>query len=76
MDGHEVVIERREITQPGYVDIVEGEGMPILNSEEKGKLYVTYRVTIPNFSDEELNHLEDFFNKKRQEWLKFGHFGL
>ncbi len=55
MDGHEVVIEQGEITQPGYVMIVEGEGMPILDSNDKGNLYVTFKVNIPDFSDEELN---------------------
>jgi DnaJ-related protein SCJ1 len=67
LDGHEVVIEREEITQPGYIEIIEGEGMPILGSEEKGKLYVTFKVNIPNFSSEELVELENFFNKKNKK---------
>ncbi len=71
LDGHEVVIEREEITQPGYIEIIEGEGMPILGSEEKGKLYVTFKVNIPNFSSEELVELENFFNKKNKKWSLF-----
>jgi DnaJ-related protein SCJ1 len=67
LDGHEVVIEREGITQPGYIEIMEGEGMPILGSEEKGKLYVTLKVNIPNFSEEELLELETFFNKKNKK---------
>ena len=67
LDGHEVVIERDEITQPGYIEIIEGEGMPILGSDGKGKLYVTFKVNIPNFSEEELNELEDFFNRKSKK---------
>ena len=39
--------------------------MPILDSDEKGKLYITFKVNIPSFSDDELNKLEDFFNKKK-----------
>jgi DnaJ-class molecular chaperone len=66
LDGHEVVIETDDITQPGYVKVIEGEGMPILDSNEKGNLYVTFKVTIPNFTDSELNELEDFFSKRNQ----------
>lgn len=51
MDGHEVIIEQDDITQPGQVKIIEGEGMPILDSNEKGNLYVTFKVIIPDFSD-------------------------
>ena len=68
LDGHEVVIETDEITQPGYVKVIEGEGMPILDSNEKGNLYVTFKVTIPDFTDSELNELEDFFSKRNQRW--------
>ena len=50
LDGHEVLIERDEITQPGYIEIIEGEGMPILGFDAKGKLYVTFKVNIPNFT--------------------------
>lgn len=67
LDGREVVIERDEITQPGYIEIIEGEGMPILGSDVKGKLYVTFKVNIPNFSEKELNELEDFFNRKSKK---------
>ena len=61
------MIEREEITQPGYIDIIEGEGMPILGSDAKGKLYVTFKVNIPNFSEAELNELEDFFNRRNKK---------
>jgi hypothetical protein len=35
--------------------------MPISGSDQKGNLYVTFKVTIPEFTDKELNTLEDFF---------------
>lgn len=41
--------------------------MPMLNSNEKGNLYVTIKVIIPDFNDEELNQLEDFFGKRKQQ---------
>ena len=54
------------ITQPGQIKVLEGEGMPIKDSHEKGNLYVTLNVHIPNFSDSELDQLEDFFKKREQ----------
>jgi DnaJ-class molecular chaperone len=42
-----VLIEEDGITQPGSVRIIEGEGMPIVDSNEKGNLFVTFKVKIP-----------------------------
>jgi DnaJ-class molecular chaperone len=47
--------------------VIEGEGMPIKLSAEKGNLYIKINVNIPEFSQEELNFLEDFFQKKRED---------
>ena len=42
LDGHEVVVARKHVTQPGFVLKVKGEGMPQHNfPSEKGDLYVT-----------------------------------
>jgi len=41
--------------------------MPVLDSNDKGKLYVTFKVNIPSFTDDELTELEDFFNKKNSK---------
>ena len=44
--------------------------MPVKDSSEKGNLYVKLNVHIPNFSDSELDQLEDFFKKhKASSWL-------
>ncbi len=51
LDGREIIIEQDDITQPGYVKMVEGEGMPFEGSEIKGNLYVTLKVNIPEFTD-------------------------
>ena len=40
--------------------------MPFKESSEKGNLYVKLNVHIPNFSDEQLDQLEDFFKKHRE----------
>lgn len=60
-------IEEGGITQPGSIKILEGEGMPILNELEKGNLYVTFKVKIPDFSEEELDEIEAFFKKMEDE---------
>lgn len=50
-------MEEDTITQPGKVKILEEEGMPILDSKERGNLYITYKVKIPEFSNEQLDEL-------------------
>jgi len=57
LDGHEVIVEQDDITQPGFVKIIEAEGMPQLDSSVKGNLYITLKVTIPEFSDQEFTEL-------------------
>jgi DnaJ-class molecular chaperone len=42
-----VLIEEDGTTQPGSVRRIEGEGMPIIGSSEKGNLFVTFKVKIP-----------------------------
>lgn len=46
-----------DITQPGSIKVLEGEGMPVKDSTEKGNLYVKLNVHIPNYSDAQLNEL-------------------
>jgi DnaJ-class molecular chaperone len=45
--------------------VIEEEGMPIFNSGQKGNLYVKINVEIPNFTDDELITLENFFNSRK-----------
>jgi len=39
------------------VKVIEGEGMPIKDSTEKGNMYIKINVHIPDFEDEELTEL-------------------
>lgn len=39
--------------------------MPIPQSSEKGNLYITMKVKIPDFSDNQLQQLEAFFAKAK-----------
>lgn len=53
LDGHEVKLGRKkgQTVQPGFVEIVKGEGMPIYRSEgmdEYGDLLVEYVVVLPD----------------------------
>lgn len=59
LDGHIVALSRRrgEVVQPGQVDTISGEGMPIYHEghlhehrdgDEFGKLYVEYVVVLPD----------------------------
>lgn len=59
------MLDEGGITQPGSVKVIEGEGMPIKDSQEKGNLYVKINVLIPDFNQQELTELEAFFNKRQ-----------
>ncbi|KAJ8072515.1 DnaJ- protein scj1 [Marasmius tenuissimus] len=49
LDGHVVRLVRKGVTQPGYVQVVEGEGMPLQeNHNLHGDLYVEYNVVLPS----------------------------
>ncbi|KAK7051002.1 DnaJ-related protein scj1 [Paramarasmius palmivorus] len=48
LDGHVVRLHRKGVTQPGFVQTIEGEGMPLFeNSNLHGDLYVEYNVVLP-----------------------------
>eukprot|EP00879_Flechtneria_rotunda_P002719 GHRR01002925.1.p1 GENE.GHRR01002925.1~~GHRR01002925.1.p1 ORF type:complete len:354 (+),score=95.01 GHRR01002925.1:160-1221(+) len=47
LDGHKVVLAAGGVTRPGDVQRIEGEGMPLFNSDKRGALLVTYTVDFP-----------------------------
>lgn len=67
LDGHVVQLSRKrgEVVQPGQVDVIEGEGMPLLPEEtdntgvEFGALHVQYEVIIPDQMDKPME--KDFW---------------
>ena len=61
MDGRVLNIDSEEQVQPGQVRVIEGEGMPIYKGNGRGNLFVKFKVSIPIFTDEQLNKIEDFF---------------
>ncbi|EAU85313.2 chaperone DnaJ [Coprinopsis cinerea okayama7 len=47
LDGRTLTLEREGVTQPGFVQVIKGEGMPIWNSVGRGDLYIEYNVVMP-----------------------------
>ncbi|KAG8213021.1 hypothetical protein J3R82DRAFT_11413 [Butyriboletus roseoflavus] len=47
LDGHVVEIDRTGVTQPGYVQMLEEEGMPLFEQYGHGNLYIEYNVVLP-----------------------------
>ncbi|KAF9003927.1 DnaJ-domain-containing protein [Cyathus striatus] len=47
LDGHTVTLTRNGVTQPGFVQTIKGEGMPIHGHSTHGDLFVEYNVVLP-----------------------------
>lgn len=68
LDGHVVRLTRKrgEVVQPGMVEVVKGEGMPIPHDhrehdgEDFGDLHIEYVVVLPDQMDKGME--KDFFN--------------
>ena len=54
LDGHDIVLSRTGVTQPGFVDVIHGEGMPIYHLSGHGDLFVEYQVVFPPTLPEKL----------------------
>ncbi|KAI9184556.1 DnaJ- protein scj1 [Blastocladiella emersonii ATCC 22665] len=49
LDGRAVTLKRTGVTQPGFIQTVENEGMPVPKATSaKGNLYVEYQVVFPD----------------------------
>lgn len=54
-DDHTIALSRKGVTQPGYVETVASEGMPLREKQnESGNLYVEYNVILPDKIDGDL----------------------
>lgn len=47
LDGHIVTLNREGVTQPGFIETIKGEGMPIFHESTHGDLYIEYNVVLP-----------------------------
>jgi len=70
-DGHNITLGRKGVTQPGFVDVIRGEGMPIFGTESYGDLYVEYKVVLPlELSSKIRQRLDRAFNGDYSEGKK------
>lgn len=76
LDAHTVRLsrERGQVVQPGHVETIVGEGMPIYHEDgdsvyhkhEFGKLFITYQVVLPDQMDGKmLGEFSDLWDKWR-----------
>jgi DnaJ-class molecular chaperone len=52
LDDRNITIKREIVSQPGDIIKIEGEGMPIHQSSEKGDLYVRVDIQFPKILTE------------------------
>jgi len=70
LDGHEVHVLRKGVTQPGFVMKVTGEGMPIFEGHGNGDLFIEFNVVLPERISPELRkRLADVFMADGK-WIK------
>lgn len=71
LDGHVVQLSRKrgEVVQPGHVEVVPGEGMPVWKDESEayGALHVEYVVVLP---DQMESGMEKEFWGTWEKWRK------
>jgi len=69
LDGRQISIERDEVTQPGYIIKMIGEGMPIhQKGGDTGDLYVKINVIFPQELTEKQRLIADRLFNKRTSW--------
>lgn len=62
--GHTITLKRDAVTQPGFVQTMKGEGMPIFQGTGYGDLFIEYNVVLPTQLSPELRKdLEQAFKK-------------
>ncbi|WWC67101.1 uncharacterized protein I206_101008 [Kwoniella pini CBS 10737] len=63
LDGRTIPIGRKGTTQPGEVEVIEGEGMPAYSDIPQGDMYIEYSVVIPTeVTSGTQEKLRDIFN--------------
>lgn len=69
LDGHVVSLVRKGVTQPGFVQIIKGEGMPLYERPiSHGDLFVEYNVVLPTKLSQETRQslAEAFYGKSHR----------
>ncbi|WVR03272.1 hypothetical protein IAU60_000263 [Kwoniella sp. DSM 27419] len=62
LDGRSITIGRKGTTQPGEVEVIEGEGMPGYSDVPQGDMYIEYSVVMPvEVSEDTRQKLREIF---------------
>ncbi|KAF8485941.1 DnaJ-domain-containing protein [Russula ochroleuca] len=70
LDGHVVPLVRKGVTQPGFVQTIKGEGMPLFERPTSyGDLFVEYNVVLPTQLSKETRQslAEAFYGKSHRD---------
>lgn len=66
LDGRAITVGRKGTTQPGEVEVIEGEGMPSFHDVPQGDMYIEYSVVMPT-------EISDGTREKLAEIFDLGH---
>ncbi|WVO13544.1 hypothetical protein L204_101165 [Cryptococcus depauperatus] len=62
LDGRTIMVSRAGTTQPGEVEVIEGEGMPAYMDVPQGDMFIEYSVVLPTaVSETSREKLQDIF---------------
>ncbi|KAI9633139.1 uncharacterized protein MKK02DRAFT_39117 [Dioszegia hungarica] len=62
LDGRTITVKRDGTTQPGEVEVIEGEGMPAFQDVPAGDMYIEYSIVFPTkISDTNQKRIADIF---------------
>lgn len=63
LDGHKVVVEKREVSYCGEVVVIKGEGMPKKGTKVRGDMHITLHIAFPpSFSSAQKELLNKAFS--------------
>lgn len=61
LDGRTLNVVRKGVTQPNFVQVIKGEGMPVFGRPSlKGDLFIEYNVILPLEVSKETRQSESF----------------
>jgi DnaJ-class molecular chaperone len=68
LDGRAVPVRRKNaVTQPGQVEAIPNEGMPIMGAGKRGTLYVEFQVYLPTTLPKDLKSALEKLSGSKEE---------
>jgi DnaJ-related protein SCJ1 len=53
LDGRTITIQRKEVTRPGLIEKISGEGMPVYQqSSSTGDMFIEFNIEFPDEIDD------------------------